>query len=267
MKIAIVHPTRSRPEKVLETARLWLRGYQPTPGVYLEYCLGVELTEVGLYADTILALQEEFGDQFKTRFLGGKRFTVDMFQDPTFSKYSESSTQVAHWLTAISKGNVLIKESKADWFVAIADDLHPCVDWNLQMQPTFERLLGQVAVVGYQNELSRMMVSHPVCTREFFRWNNNSLMCLEYIHTHADVDLWLEATGAGVLHTFPPEITLRHVHPLLDASVKWDDLNTLNNHTAIYAQGAAVFKRRVAELEQKYERVFNLANRTFERSA
>ena len=258
MKIVIVHPTRSRPDKVLETARKWMRevpdtDYSPAD---VEYHLGVEATERDLYRDTIIELSKEFGGRFHVRYLEGERLTNEQLSDPAF----EMPKVHNKYLTAGTKCTTLIEDAcfRADWFITVADDLHPCPEWERMMRETLNALKGTVAVVGYYAELIRKMVSHPVFTREFFEWNNRTFMNLEYVHTHADVDLWMEAIGAGVLHCFPPTVWVDHHHPALGAPVAWDDLYILNNHRRVYAQGETVFWRRKAELEAKYGRTFNL---------
>lgn len=249
MKVSICHATRERPEIAYETALAWLtrqgeKFYEP------DYWFAIEVGEAALYAPVLEKLQKQFGALIKVRFVDGKRINYEDVISPDFQFPPEE--EMMDYLIPTTKGNAIIKDCGADWVIAMSDNFYPPENWNGWMYPTFKENLGLPVVVGYPYEKVRTMLSHPILTKEFFEWNDNSIFYRGYYHTHADVDLFLKARLSKTLRFLPEGLNPEHRHPYHGAAVAEDKLCILNNSKKTYKQGEAVWQRRQIELSQQF---------------
>lgn len=246
MKIAIIHTTRSRPEIAYNTADSWLSTKSFTD---LTYHMAVEVKEIEAYAPYIAKLQDKYPGAIRLRLLEGKRLEIEDIVDPNYPYPDEEECKT--YLTANTKGNTLIKEADYDWLICVADNLFPPENWSTRMYPYFERLNGQIAIIGYVCQLRRKLISHAICTKEFIDWNGGYLMYDGYYHTHGDSELFLKASMANCLYAFPEEIAPDHRHAYKGTAEK-DHLCIINNSERSYNQATPIFFKRQKELMEKY---------------
>jgi hypothetical protein len=249
MKISICHPSRERPQIAYETALAWLT-LSGDLAFNVDYWLAVEVGEASLYAPVVERLQNQFGSRFRVRFVDGKRVTLEELYQPEF--IFPTAEELGGYLTPTTKMNTLIRECGSDWIVGVADNFLPPPNWYELMSDTFQKHLGTPAVVGYPYEKHRLMISHPIITKEFFVQNGNSIFYPDYYHTHADVDLFLLASLTKILYFLPDGVDPIHRHPYHDPTVAEDALCRLNNSKKTYAQGEEVWVRRKTELTEKH---------------
>ncbi len=243
MKIALVHPTRQRPDRAHATVRAWLDDCEVPDGVTLEYWLSVEEKELGKYMDVIAALQED--KRFQLRLAYGKRVEyADMIRE-TYD-LPIAVEELRKYLIPTTKINAIVRDANADWNIVVADNFMPPAEWLKLFLPQLREYKGSVKVLGYHYERVRRMLSHPIFTREFFQWNGNTVFHEEYYHTHADVDLFLSSTLYGTQDFLPPDAKPDHQHPYHTPTVPEDELCRLNNNVKSYRQGEAVWQRRKA---------------------
>lgn len=232
MLLSIIHTSRSRPERAYHTALSWLLSSSPD----VIYKFGVEVAEIAQYAPTIWQLQEQFGSRFQIRLFDGPRLDLSQIYEPGFTWPSEEETKTL--LTANTKGNILAREAEGDWIVAIADNLFPPDDWQTQMLPLLKQHCGEVAILGYPNQLSRRLISHPVVTKQLIE-QQGFLMYPGYFHTHGDVELFVKYKDC----TYPLPFNLEHLHAYHGTAPN-DELCSLNNSVGSYQQADTIWQNR-----------------------
>jgi hypothetical protein len=231
MKLSIIHTSRGRPERAFKTALTWLK-----TSTDVDYLLGVELIEIQQYAPLIWVLQEQFGNRFHVRLFDGPRLDLSQIHEPNFVWPTEEETK--RLLTANTKGNILAKEAKGDWIIAVADNLFPPDDWQIKMTPLMEKHKGEIAILGYPNQMSRALVSHPIVTRELLN-EQGYLMYAGYYHTHGDNELFAKYKDC----IYPLPFNIEHLHAYR-GTAEIDALCSLNNSQGSYKQAGKIWEIR-----------------------
>lgn len=250
MKIAIIHTSRSRPEIAYDTVVSWLDNV--TSNLKITYTLGVEVTEIQQYGPYISKLQDKYGiETFRVRLFSGKRIELAEIHLKNFQFPPED--QLINYLTANTKGTILCNEVDCDWIVTVADNFLPPKGWDQKMLPQLEALKDTVAIIGYQNQLNRKLVSHPVVTKQFIEWNGGFLMYPGYYHTHGDCELFLKGSLANCLHSFPDDLITEHKHSYWGTAPA-DEMCMLNNSEISYKQADPIWQRRSKEIISKYSK-------------
>lgn len=239
--VAIIHTSRGRSAIAMETIKAWL-DFAPYFAVPVEYRLGYESTE-GLEYRTAFEKLPAQSHHISTLVFVGNR--LDPAKLPP-------TNQIGSYLTATVKGNLLVEQASADWFVCVADNFMPWRSmWLMDLIPYFQKHRDQPTLLGYKFQTDRGLVSHPVFNRQFFNWHGRTVMRKEYAHTHGDADLYWTAKLAGKLRVLSPWIKPVHNHPYIDGTTSEDELHRLNYCPAMVEQGAAEWERRRKELGLK----------------
>jgi len=203
----------------------------------ITYNFGVEQIDINDYMPVIDELKSIYNDRFKVRTFTGRRIVLGD-RIPT-----EDMLLAGGILTANVKGNILARESGADWLVCIADNLFPVSGWDELMKPYFEKSLNEIAILGYANQVWRKLISHPILTKEFLKWNDDCIMYEGYYHTHGDCELFIKSLKTGALRLLPSTLNPTHNHSY-HGTAEEDRLCLLNNSKASYYQGGLVWEKR-----------------------
>ena len=258
MKINIVHTSRGRPQIAYDTVYNTLANRE-SDHAFL-YTLGIEENEWPLYESVIRMLQETFNIPNQptlftyTTFSGARIELSDILTADSKWKYDfKFPLDMENYLTANTKGNILYRNAAAncDWIVTIADNFYQPKGWDTLMLPTLLAHRGQVAILGYVNQLWRQLVSHPVITPAFLRWNDNELMSSKYFHTHGDCELFLKGKLAEVLYAFDDKLQPSRKHAS-DGTASWDELCCIDNSFLSLGQAEAVWQIRKAAIIKRF---------------
>jgi hypothetical protein len=235
--VAIIHPSRGRPQVAYETAQTWL--VRCGPSILPRYIMGVELRDAPAYVDTLKALQDRWGSQFSVRWFEGPRLEIN---EPLPDEAS-----MPLYLTGNTKGNALFSESDADFTIGTADNFLPPDGWGAIALPVFKQLHRQKAVIGYPSEHRRSLACHPVVSLEYVDHVDGQVMYPGYAHLMGDAELFLRASLEGHMYLFPPEMATEHKHVYF-GTANADDMFRLNNSQTIWARDEAIWQRRKAEI-------------------
>lgn len=253
MKLALLHPTRGRPELFGQVLNLWIERFQsniPFP----DYWIALDSQDSRTYEPVYEAVQNKPASMHLETMVGPR---ID-FKDETGINLPDFEQRL-QYLTSINKVNRLAKkaiDAGADWLFFIADDYHPPVGWDRDLKDLLSKFDPNGLHVLSMAEDNRKLITHPIISRGFYQ--KEGFFCHpKYLHVCADVDLWWVAYMEDAIRPVPAEVSKRfeHHNPYVKANVGWDAVYTVGNHRFIYMDGNMVWERRREELQKKYKRI------------
>lgn len=213
MRISLLHPSRSRPQKAYETARKWI----DKAGVEVGYILSID-------NDDPLFNKYFFGDSFFDRL---SRFTVQ--------SNNNSVVEATNKAAASSHGDILVYLSDDfdcpdNWANLITDRVKDLGDtWLLKVDDCLQPF--NVAV------LTIPIMSRGLYNKLGYFWHP------EYKSMFVDEDLYWTCRNNGWLK-LAPELKFPHNHVSMG---KAQDDETYRRSAANWDQGKALFQRRKAQ--------------------
>lgn len=207
MKITLIHPSRSRPEKALQTSTEWLE----KAGVECEY---------------ILSLDED---------------------DPKVDEYFENikgSKILSNNTCVVEATNKAAKVSKGDILLYLSDDFRCFDNWGVSVMREFEQESRPLLlkVDDCLQQFSVPVLTIPIMNRALYEklgyfWHP------EYKSMFVDEDLYWTAHKLGAMKMCP-HLKFEHAHVSVG---KAQDDETYRRSSANWEQGKGVYHRRKAQ--------------------
>lgn len=221
--ISLLHPSRGRPEKSLETAIDWI-------------------TKAGVKVELIISLDESDPSykQYEKSYMN-----FHLLQEADNCPYYGGHKDICNNNTCVVQAtNHAAKEATGDILIYLSDDFKCPDNW------------GQLILKEFENENRPLLIKVDDCLQKFdvavltipimnralyerlgYFWHP------EYKSMHVDVDLYWTARKLGALK-FCPQLKFPHEHP---ANGKAPDDETYRRSAANWDQGLRVFKKRQSE--------------------
>ncbi len=156
--ISILLPSRSRPQRALETARKWLS----TAGCDVEFLLSIDVD-----------------DPLKLKYL-------ELFPTGKILCYDNRS--------AIDAINRAAKESKGNVIIQIAEDFEPCDNWGMKILR--ETQGKEDWILKTQDGIQSWLITLPILDRKYYD-RFGYIYYPEYLHMFCDTELSCVADLTG----------------------------------------------------------------------
>lgn len=211
MKISCIHPSRSRPELALSTAKKWIE----RAGTDIEYILSVDSSDPKL---------RQYYD------LWNNNVTIDSI---IFCNDNKSAIQAI---------NVAAEISTEDLIVVVSDDFDCPENW---VEKLLTSILGKVKssdafIVKTQDGIQPVIITLPILSRAYYE-KFGYVYFPEYDHLFCDTEMTAVAEMTGKV--VQSDVMFRHNHYMV-GGMKKDAINEKNNAT--WQQGEKLFNERKA---------------------
>lgn len=203
MRISIIHPSRSRPEMALKTAKQWLESAdEPTR---INYTLSIDASDLNRL-------------HYYEWFFG---MPVLIVSNPNKS--------------AIEAINVAVRPSDTGLIIVVSDDFSAPKGWDKSLRKALEEKSD--FIVKTQDGIQPTLITLPIMDKAYYD-RFGYIYNPEYIHMHSDEEMTIVGHMLGKVITLP--LIFKHNHYSTGA-MKRDAINAKNDRT--YAQGKAVLER------------------------
>lgn len=218
--ISLLHSTKGRPEKALQTMRLWAeRAYTPA---LIEYVIAYESDDAGTgdYLDSKLPSENAPWSENGVVVVRGKFGGSCPSWDAAFR---------------VSSGGLMIQ---------VSDDMVPPLHYDaaiLGRLPSGWENGSHVVAVGDSNRKDRLLTTF-IATRGFCE-SEGCFLYPKYKSVWSDGDATFRAYQKGVVIE-ARDIVFEHKHPFFDKSVPMDETYARQNDTIRYYEGEKLFNER-----------------------
>lgn len=221
MKISLIHPSRSRPEKAFKTVNHWFDKGNPT------HILGIDIE-----VEYILSIDKSdpSGLEYAEKFAVWKTM---MFEN--------SHIVVSDNNSVVEATNKAAKKATGDVLVYLSDDFSCPPSWNLLIQQEFKDATTPrlVKVDDMLQKFDVPVLTIPIMNRALYE-RLGYFFHPEYKSMHVDCDLYETVKRLGALKLCP-HLKFPHEHVSI-GKAPMDE--TYRRSSAHWDQGLEVFRRR-----------------------
>lgn len=224
MKISVIHPSRSRPEKAAATAKAWLSSAKNPENI--EYIVSIDVTDE-LWADYVEAI-----------FPGGESVWLS---SPYNRMVTEGNMSILrhHNDTAISAINRAAEEAQGDIFVVVSDDFSCPDNWD---EDLLTHLEGKSDFVAKTTDgLQKWIITLPIMDRLYY--NRFGYIYPPHIK-HMFSDTWMTHVADLLGRKITIPMTFKHNHYTTGLTER-DSVNMKNDST--WMQGQNEYLKGVRE--------------------
>lgn len=219
-QITIIHPSRNRSNKCIETAKRWIE--QSSKKFKIRYILSVDSDDCQLpIYNSITELNRNGEDKIFDILIGNNRTAIQAINSA--AKYCEN-------------------DNVNDLIIVVSDDFDCFIDWDIYLMSNLSD--REDFIVKTSDGIQDWLITLPIMDRKYYK-RFGYVYYPEYLHLFCDTEMTSVADILGrKIDLTSTQFVFKHIHYITGLCQK-DEINEKNDLT--WAQGEELYNSRKAK--------------------